>query len=100
MALGMTSLQPVPTGPVNSRWRRIVTPIPVPESLPMVLAAGQGLASAALQAAIKRAFISAGSRLLDAARDITGKRKKPMPPPDAGAARADGGVVESRPKRP
>lgn len=36
MALGMTSLEPVPTVPVNSRWRRIVTPIPAPASLPVL----------------------------------------------------------------
>ncbi|MEX0724638.1 MAG: aminotransferase class III-fold pyridoxal phosphate-dependent enzyme [Planctomycetaceae bacterium] len=36
MALGITSLEPVPTSPVNSRWRRIVTPIPAPQSIPLI----------------------------------------------------------------
>ncbi len=31
-----SSLDPHPTEPVESRWRRIVTPIPVPESVPMI----------------------------------------------------------------
>lgn len=70
---------------------------------PMALAAGQGLVKAALQAAVERAFISAGSRLLDAARDITGKRKARaaaldagLRPVDGGGARADGGVAAAR----
>lgn len=33
MPLGISSLNPVPTTPVHSRWRRILTPIPAPESL-------------------------------------------------------------------
>ncbi len=36
MALSNTTLQPVETRRVESRWRRIVTPIPVPESLPEI----------------------------------------------------------------
>lgn len=36
MALGITSLQPVATSPVESRWRRIVTPIPAPASIPLI----------------------------------------------------------------
>ena len=36
MALSITSLQPVATSPVNSRWRRIVTPIPAPASIPLI----------------------------------------------------------------
>lgn len=36
MALRVTSLQSVPTAPVNSRWRRIVTPIPAPQSVPLI----------------------------------------------------------------
>ena len=31
-----TDLQPRPTAPVESRWRRITTPIPVPESVPLI----------------------------------------------------------------
>jgi len=31
-----SSLDPQPTEPVESRWRRIVTPIPVPASVPMI----------------------------------------------------------------
>ena len=36
MALGVTKLEPVPTTPVTSRWRRIVTPIPAPASIPLI----------------------------------------------------------------
>lgn len=36
MALGVTKLEPAPTTPVTSRWRRIVTEIPVPESIPVI----------------------------------------------------------------
>lgn len=36
MALGVTKLEPVPTTPVKSRWRRIVTPIPAPASIPVI----------------------------------------------------------------
>ncbi len=36
MALGVTKLEPIPTTPVTSRWRRIVTPIPAPESIPVI----------------------------------------------------------------
>ena len=33
MSLSVSKLKPIPTTRVESRWRRIVTPIPVPESL-------------------------------------------------------------------
>ena len=36
MALEVTSLEPIPTTPVTSRWRRIVTPIPAPASIPVI----------------------------------------------------------------
>ncbi len=36
MGIGVTSLTPKPTTAVNSRWRRIVTPIPAPQSIPML----------------------------------------------------------------
>ncbi|MEO2030680.1 MAG: aminotransferase class III-fold pyridoxal phosphate-dependent enzyme [Planctomycetaceae bacterium] len=36
MVLSVTSLDPVETAPVETRWRRIVTPIPVPHSVPLI----------------------------------------------------------------
>ncbi len=36
MALNITSLEPVATSPVASRWRRIVTPIPAPQSVSLI----------------------------------------------------------------
>jgi 4-aminobutyrate aminotransferase/(S)-3-amino-2-methylpropionate transaminase len=36
MSLGMTSLEPIPTTTVRTRWRRIVTSIPAPESIPLI----------------------------------------------------------------
>jgi 4-aminobutyrate aminotransferase/diaminobutyrate-pyruvate transaminase/4-aminobutyrate aminotransferase/(S)-3-amino-2-methylpropionate transaminase len=36
MGLGMTSLEPIPTTTVRTRWRRIVTSIPAPESIPLI----------------------------------------------------------------
>ncbi len=36
MGLQVTSLDPIPTVPVETRWRRIVTPIPVPNSVPLI----------------------------------------------------------------
>lgn len=36
MALAIPSLEPCPTARVETRWRRIVTPIPVPESLSII----------------------------------------------------------------
>lgn len=36
MALGVTALIPIPTTLLKSRWRRIVTPIPAPESIPLI----------------------------------------------------------------
>ncbi|MEO1970356.1 MAG: aminotransferase class III-fold pyridoxal phosphate-dependent enzyme, partial [Pirellulaceae bacterium] len=36
MAIDVSELIPQQTTPVNSRWRRIVTPIPVPESVPVI----------------------------------------------------------------
>lgn len=36
MGIGVTPLTPRPTTAVNSRWRRIVTPIPAPQSVPML----------------------------------------------------------------
>ena len=36
MPFPITSLTPVPTERIETRWRRIVTPIPVPESLPVI----------------------------------------------------------------
>ncbi len=36
MALPTTSLTPQPTQPIHTRWRRIVTPLPVPDSLPVL----------------------------------------------------------------
>ncbi len=36
MALRVTSLEPTPTASVHTRWRRIVTPIPAPASIPVI----------------------------------------------------------------
>lgn len=36
MVLEVTSLQPIATSRATSRWRRIVTPIPAPESVPLI----------------------------------------------------------------
>ena len=36
MGLQVTSLDPIPAAPVNTRWRRIVSMIPVPESVPLI----------------------------------------------------------------
>ena len=36
MAMSVSDLRPLPTQQVESRWRRIVTPIPVPESIPLI----------------------------------------------------------------
>ena len=36
MAMQVSALAPVPTDPVDTRFRRIATPIPVPESLPAI----------------------------------------------------------------
>lgn len=36
MGLGMTSLEPIATTTVRTRWRRIVTSIPAPESIPLI----------------------------------------------------------------
>ncbi|MBP89328.1 MAG: aspartate aminotransferase family protein [Planctomycetaceae bacterium] len=36
MAIAVGDLNPRPTAAVDSQWRRIVTPIPVPESIPMI----------------------------------------------------------------
>ena len=36
MAMAIEELQPQPTSPVQSRWRRIVTPIPAPASVPLI----------------------------------------------------------------
>ncbi len=36
MGMSVSDLHPVPTKPVQSRWRRIVTPIPAPESIPTI----------------------------------------------------------------
>ena len=36
MAFDLATLTPVPTEPVQTAWRRIQTPIPVPESIPVI----------------------------------------------------------------
>ncbi|MBC8352309.1 MAG: aminotransferase class III-fold pyridoxal phosphate-dependent enzyme [Planctomycetes bacterium] len=36
MALGVTSLEPIPTAAIQTRWRHIVTPIPAPESVSLI----------------------------------------------------------------
>jgi 4-aminobutyrate aminotransferase-like enzyme len=36
MALGITPLEPVPTAPVQTLWRRIRTAIPAPTSVPLL----------------------------------------------------------------
>jgi len=36
MAMSVSDLTPQPTRPVETRWRRIRTPIPVPESIPII----------------------------------------------------------------
>ena len=36
MAMQVSELTPIPTDPVDTRFRRIATPIPVPESLPAI----------------------------------------------------------------
>src|SRR5437868_771842 len=36
MGLGITPLEPVPTAPVQTRWRRIRTAIPAPASVPLI----------------------------------------------------------------
>ena len=36
MSMSVSDLRPVPTKPVQSRWRRIVTAIPAPDSVPII----------------------------------------------------------------
>jgi len=36
MTISVSDLQPCKTSPPDSRWRRIITPIPVPESIPVI----------------------------------------------------------------
>ena len=36
MALGVTPLEPIATTSIHTRWRRIVTPIPAPESISLI----------------------------------------------------------------
>ena len=59
---------------------------------PIAAAAGEGLVRATLQAAVQRAFIGVGTRLLDAAREITHRGKK-APAVDGGALNQDGGAL-------